>query len=259
MNAVQLQKAFSSLPLGGLRYFNSIGSTNDEALTWSSQGAPDLSLTLADEQTAGRGRSNRKWITPAGSALAFSLILRPSAAELTFPARITGLGALALADSLRTLELSPKIKWPNDILINGRKVAGILVESVWSGDLLNASVLGMGVNVLISSTPHIKGMLFPPTSIETELGHPLDRVELLKEILLALMKWRNDLGENKFIHAWEDSLAFRGEQIQIMKDQQEPLTGELIGLEPDGSLIIRTSEGNLQDIPFGEVHVRSAL
>ena len=259
MNEGQLQKALSSLPFGELRYFDTIGSTNDEALTWASQDAPDLSMIVADEQTAGRGRSSRKWFTSLGSALALSLILRPSAAELAYPARITGLGALAIADSLRALGLTPKIKWPNDVLINRRKVAGILVESVWTGDALTSSVLGMGVNVLKESTPLSDGLLFPSTSIETELGQPLDRVELLKEIISALIKWRKNLGEDGFIHAWEDALAFHGEQVQVIRDQDEPLIGKLIGLELDGSLIIHAIDGNFQNIQFGEIHLRPAL
>ena len=259
MDEDQLREVLSTISLGGLRYFNSISSTNDEALTWASQGASDLSLVVANEQTAGRGRSHRKWFTPLGSAIAFSLILRPSKAELTYPARITGLGALALTDSLRSHGLSPKIKWPNDVLINGRKVAGILVESVWSGDVLIASVLGIGVNVLIGSTPPEDEMLYPPTSIEAELHHPLGRVDLLKKIIWAIIKWRNELGENKFILAWENALAFHEEQIQITNDQQVALNGKLVGLEPDGSLIIQTPDGTLQDIQFGELHLRPAL
>jgi BirA family biotin operon repressor/biotin-[acetyl-CoA-carboxylase] ligase len=259
MDEGQLKRALSSLPIGRLRYFDSIGSTNDEALTWASQHARDLSLVVADEQTAGRGRSGRKWSTPKGSALAFSLILRPSAAEGAYPARITGLGALALTDSLRALGLTPKIKWPNDVLINGRKAAGILVESVWAGDALVASVLGMGVNVLGASTPPEEAVLFPATSIETELGRPVDRVDLLRAILSALVIWRKKLGLGEFIQAWDDTLAFHHEQVQAVRDQQEPLTGELIGLELDGQLVIRTADGNLQAIQFGEIHLRPAL
>lgn len=259
MNERLLQEAFSSLPLGGLRYFDSIGSTNNEASTWVSQGAFDLSLIVANEQTAGRGRSKRRWFTPSDSALAFSLILRPTAAELTYPARITGLGALALVDSLRAFGLLPKIKWPNDVLINGRKIAGILVETVWSDDALVASVLGMGVNVLNASTPPAEEMLYPATSIEMELERPLERANLLKAILLSLLKWRNKLGENEFMLAWGEALAFHGEQVQIMDDQRKLLTGELKGLEPDGSLIIRTPDGKLQGIQFGEIHLRPAL
>lgn len=256
MNERKLQKALSSLPLGGLRYFESIGSTNDEALAWAIDGARDLSLVVADEQTAGRGRSGRKWLTPPTSALAFSLILRPTEAERTHPARTTGLGALALTDSLRTRGLAAQIKWPNDVLINGKKAAGILVESVWTGDALDASILGMGVNVLAASVPPADQVLFPATSIETELGRPIERAELFSDILATLLGWRPRLGTNEFMQAWEDALAFRGQQVTVMKDDKSSLTGELLGLELDGSLRIRTGSGQAHQVQFGEIHLR---
>jgi BirA family transcriptional regulator, biotin operon repressor / biotin---[acetyl-CoA-carboxylase] ligase len=259
MNKGQLLNALSTLHLVELQYFDSIGSTNDEALKWASQHAPDLSIIVADEQTAGRGRSNRKWFTPASSALSLSLILRPSATEKAHPAHITGLGALALTDVLHTLGLDPKIKWPNDVLINSRKVAGILVESVWSGDTLIASVLGMGVNVLSASVPPDGEMFFPPTCIENETGQTPDRIELFKGIILAIIKWRKKLGEDEFIQAWDDALAFHGEQVQIMRDQEMLITGELLGLGLDGSLVVRKSDGNLQELQFGEIQLRPAL
>ncbi len=259
MNQHELQKALALLPLGGLRYFQTIGSTNDEALTWAAQGAPDLSLVAADEQTAGRGRSGRKWLTPPDAALAFSLILRPSAAERAHPARTTGLGALALTDSLRTLRLDAQIKWPNDVLVNGRKVAGVLVESVWTGSSLDASVLGMGVNVLVASVPPAEEVLFPATSIETELGHPLPPAELFSDILARLIGWRARLGTQEFVQAWEDALAFRGGQVQVQRENEPPLLGKLLGLQSDGSLCLSGADGRRHTVEFGEVHLRPAL
>jgi BirA family transcriptional regulator, biotin operon repressor / biotin---[acetyl-CoA-carboxylase] ligase len=259
MNEDQYQKTFSNLPLGGVRYFDSTGSTNDEALKWASEGASDLSLVISDEQTAGRGRSGHKWYTPPGSAIACSLILRPSPIELMHSARITGLGALALIDSLRALGLFPQIKWPNDVLVNGRKVAGILVESDWLGNNLKASVLGLGINVLRTSTPPPESIAFPATCIEVELGYPVDRIDLLKEILSALFKWRNKVGRDEFIQAWEDALAFRGQQVQVITDSLPPVTGELVGLEPNGNLKVRSLDGNFHLLKFGEIHLRPAL
>ena len=179
MNKTQIERGLSPLPLGVIRYFDTIGSTNDEALAWASQGAPDFSLIVADEQTSGRGRMDRKWFTPPHSALAMSLILRPTTVERAHPSRTTGLLALSLAESLLKLGLAPQIKWPNDVLLSGRKVAGILVESTWMGEELDALVLGMGVNVLNASIPPADQLLFPATSVETELGYPIERVELL--------------------------------------------------------------------------------
>src|SRR5919197_5161721 len=101
MNQTELKKALSKLPLGDVKYFDSIGSTNTEALAWATNDAEDLSLVIADEQTAGRGRLDRKWFTPKGTALAFSLILRPTSEEKLYLTRIVGLAALAITDALR--------------------------------------------------------------------------------------------------------------------------------------------------------------
>src|ERR1044071_7260555 len=161
MNQTELKKALAQLPLGDVRYFDSIGSTNNEALAWAASGVRDLSLVIAEEQTAGRGRLDRKWFTPRGTALAFSLILRPTPEEKPYLTRVVGLAALAVADSLRTRGLVAQIKWPNDVLLNGRKVSGILVESVWSGEEVDCVVTGIGMNVLKDSVPSTELLQFP--------------------------------------------------------------------------------------------------
>lgn len=259
MDEQELRAKLSNLPLGAVRYFESIGSTNDEALAWAAAQAPDLSLVTADEQTAGRGRSGRKWFTPRGAALAFSLILRPTQAERRYPARITGLGALALVEACKKIGLSARIKWPNDVLLHQRKTAGILVESVWTGDRLEAAILGMGVNVQAASIPPEDQTLFPATCIERELGRELPRMDLLNPILSALLDWRPKMGEAEFLKAWEAALAFRGQQVQVWSDSGQPLSGELIGLEADGSLRLRTTDGREQLIRIGEIHMRPAV
>jgi BirA family biotin operon repressor/biotin-[acetyl-CoA-carboxylase] ligase len=256
MNKTEIERDLSSLPLGGLRYFETIGSTNDEALAWASMGAPDFSLVIADEQTSGRGRMDRKWFTPPHAALALSLILRPTAIERAHPSRTTGLLALSLADSLLELGIAPQIKWPNDVLLGGKKAAGILVESSWMGERLDALVLGMGVNVLTASIPPAEGLLFPATSLETELGYPVDRGNLLREILAKVVEWRPRLGTDIFLKAWEAKLAFRGQQVQVEGGSGKPVTGELLGLDPDGSLHLRNEQGKSVAVRIGEVHLR---
>ncbi len=261
VNSSDLQAALGgasgAISLGGFRFFKSIGSTNDEARAWLDEGASDLSLVIADEQTAGRGRSGRKWFTPPGTALAFSLILRPNADEQMHPARITGLGAVALTESLQRRGLAAKIKWPNDVLINRRKAAGILVESIWNGDQLEAFILGIGVNVLAASVPPADQLFFPATSLESELNRRVDRIELLKEILSALIQWRSKIGTAEFIKTWEHHLAFRGESVQVRKDNEPPLTGTLLGLESDGGLRLASNDKILA-IQLGEIHLRPA-
>jgi BirA family biotin operon repressor/biotin-[acetyl-CoA-carboxylase] ligase len=256
MNDTQLERQLSSLPLSAFRYYDTLGSTNDEALAWASQGAPDFSLIIADEQTGGRGRMNRKWFTPPHSALAMSLILRPTTIERAHPARTTGLLALSLAESLLKLGLVPQIKWPNDVLLSGRKVAGILVETTWTGAELDALVLGMGVNVLNAAVPPTDQVLFPATSIETELGHPIERTELLRNIIVRVLDWRPNLGTDAFLKSWEGSLAFRGQQVRVEAGSEKPLVGELSGLETDGGLRLRDEHGKFVTVQFGEVHLR---
>lgn len=257
MITTKFERQLSSLPLSAFRYYDTLGSTNDEALVWASQGAPDFSLIIADEQTSGRGRMDRKWFTPPHSALAMSLILRPTNIERAHPARTTGLLALSLAESLLTLGLVPQIKWPNDVLLGGRKAAGILVETTWMGAELDAMVLGMGVNVLNASVPPADQLLFPATSIETELGRPIERAELMRDILTRVLGWRPKLGTDAFLKSWEGSLAFRGQQVRVEMGGKKPLTGELIGLEMDGGLRLRDEHGKIVTVQFGEVHLRS--
>lgn len=256
MEKTEIESTLSHLPISAFRYFETLGSTNDEALTWASNGAPDFSMVIADEQTLGRGRMDRNWFTPPNSALAMSLILHPTVIERSHPSRTVGLLALSLSESLLKLGLTPQIKWPNDVLLSGQKVAGILVESSWMGDLLKALVLGMGVNVLRSSVPPADQLLFPATSIEAELGHAIDRVELLKDILSSVLEWRPKLGEDSFLKAWEQSLAFRGQQVQVEYGSGKTIIGELVGLESDGGLLLCDKHGKFVTVRFGEVHLR---
>jgi BirA family biotin operon repressor/biotin-[acetyl-CoA-carboxylase] ligase len=256
MEEAEYKRYLSSLTIGALRYYDTTGSTNDDALAWASKGAPDMSLLIANEQTNGRGRMDRKWFTPPQSALAMSLILRPSSSERAYPARTTGLLALSLISSLRKLGLKPQIKWPNDILLRGRKVAGILVETIWIGEELNALVLGMGINVLQASVPPPNQLNFPATSIETELGYPVERIELLRDILASAIGWRPKLGTSSFLTAWEENLAYRRQQVQVERGGNKTVVGELTGLNPDGSLRLIDQHGKTVTVQSGEVHLR---
>jgi BirA family transcriptional regulator, biotin operon repressor / biotin---[acetyl-CoA-carboxylase] ligase len=257
MQGNELSAALADLPLGGLRFFQTIGSTNDSALQWAAGGAPDLSLVVADEQTAGRGRAGRHWQTPPGAALALSLVLRPSAAEAAFPGRLAGLAALALVDCCKALGLHPQVKWPNDVLLAGRKTAGILVETSWGGSRLDAAILGIGVNVAPASVPTAPSLSFPATCLETELGAPLGRPRLLRDILAAMLAWRPRLASDDFLHAWEASLAYRGTAVSVGRDGGQPLAGTLLGLEPDGSLRLMANSKTVI-VHVGEIHMRPA-
>jgi BirA family biotin operon repressor/biotin-[acetyl-CoA-carboxylase] ligase len=283
MDAAALQALLKDLPLGPIRYFDRLGSTNDEAARWVEEGAPDLSLVVADEQTAGRGRLSRRWYTPPGSALAFSLVLRPvlsgsspviqSADRASgFPSdekkepaqipakflpRLSALGALAVYTALRErYSLSPQVKWPNDVLVERKKLAGVLAEATWDGELLSAAILGIGVNVSPTSVPPDDQVSFPATCVDDVLGKQADRWELLRAVLGALLAWRSRLETTEFWQVWEEALAFRGETVYLHVEGGEPLEGKLLGLDPEGALRLRTPAGEVITLQIGEVRLR---
>lgn len=256
MNENQIHRAISGLPLGEIRFFKRTGSTNDVALAWAATGAPDLSLVFAEEQTSGRGRGRRQWFTPPGTALAFSLILRLGKQEAASLSRFSGLGALAVCEALEGLGLSPQVKWPNDVLLQRRKVCGVLAEAVWLGDKLDCVILGVGLNVTQQAVPPAEGLAFPAACVEAETGRKVNRPRLLAAILRSLLHWRGRIEGAPFLQAWEQRLAFRGEPVEILGEYVPRLTGMVDGLEPDGSLRLLADSGDLLTAAFGEVHLR---
>ncbi len=247
----------SRLPVPAYRYYESATSTNDLALAWAASGAPDGALIVADTQTAGRGRLSRRWITPPDSALAISLVLRPTELEMAKPALFSPLGGLALSIALESLfDLHPAIKWPNDVLLNGQKTAGVLAESTWQGGQPLAIVLGIGVNVGLASVPPADEVMFPATCIEAAAGKPVDRYDLLAALLTALLAWREKLPTPAFLLAWEERLAFVGEQVQLIQPDQKTITGRLAGITPQGDLRLTMPDGTQNSFAAGDVHLR---
>ncbi len=255
MNESSLKKRLAKLNLGELCYVESLGSTNDDALAWAARGAANFSIIVADEQTQGRGRLNRMWTTPKGSAVAMSVILRPDAAMREHLSRIVGLTALSVADACATLGLDAKIKWPNDILLNGKKLAGILIETVWCGDEADSLVVGIGVNVARASVPPAESLNYPAASLEEALGALPKREDIIFHILSAFLRRREQLGAERLIQEWEEKLAFRGQTVQI-RESGAARYGILDGLESDGSLRLRDEQGIVSVVRFGDVSLR---
>ena len=257
MDLTTLQLQLSDLPLGPLAYFSVLGSTNTEAVRWIKDGAPHLSLVVADEQTAGRGRSDRAWYTSPGVGLAFSLVLRPEQIGSISTPRLTGLGALAVCDVLQDdYGLPAKIKWPNDVLVDGSKLAGVLVEAQWQGEDILSAVLGIGINVARESVPSQGELDFPATSVETVYGGSVDRWKLLKEVLAALLSRLPQLDHIGFIQAWDANLAFQQEWVQLSRPGAEPVRGRLLGLDRDGFLQLRLGSGEEKVFQSGDIKLR---
>ncbi|MDD5466518.1 MAG: biotin--[acetyl-CoA-carboxylase] ligase [Anaerolineales bacterium] len=272
-----IQTALAGLPLGGVRTFASLGSTNVEAARWLESDAPDMAVVVADEQTAGRGRGNRRWFTPPGAALAFSLVLKSavSGEDNANIAHLTALGALAVCAALEGLyQLPAEIKWPNDVLVDRRKLAGILVEAHWLGDRLTGAILGIGINIAPASVPSDSEVLFPATCVEACLAdrragtrgayQSVERWHLLRRVLEEVMRWRPDLGSGRFLEAWESRLAFRNGWVQVWRDLETAeasqaivlYEGRILGLNPDGSLRLGEGTGITRDVNMGEIRLR---
>ncbi len=258
MNVQSLRSRLVGLPVPQIRAFEVIGSTNDEAVQWiTDTEAEDGCLVIANTQTRGRGRLKRRWVTLPDAALAFSLILRPRREEAERLSLFSPLGALGISKALEDhYDLRPQIKWPNDILLERRKVAGILVEVVWQGSDLRGVVIGIGVNVRPDAVPPADQLLFPATSVEQVAGQTVDRIELLRAILESIFYWRKQLLNETFFQSWEERLAFRNEWVRLEGTGKEPIEGEVVGIDPSGDLLLRNQEGEVSAVSVGDVHLR---
>ncbi|MFZ3238597.1 MAG: biotin--[acetyl-CoA-carboxylase] ligase [Stellaceae bacterium] len=229
-----------------------VGSTNDEAKQLARQGAADGTFVWALEQTAGRGRRGRRWSSPPGNLYA-SLILRPDAA----PDRAAQLGfvaALAVADALRELapELGePACKWPNDILVGGRKIAGILLESeMGEGQNLAFLIVGVGIN-LVSAPPDAE---YPATSIAGEGRPPPAPRAALGAFARHFDAWAQRWNREGFApvrETWRARAAALGAQIRVRLDTAT-LQGKFVDIDQQGTLLIETG-GELRQISAGDV------
>ncbi|MCD6554008.1 MAG: biotin--[acetyl-CoA-carboxylase] ligase [Anaerolineae bacterium] len=233
-----------------------VGSTNDEAKRLAEDGAPEGTLVVADEQTAGRGRLQRTWWAPAGTALLMSLILRPDLAPHQAQ-RLTMLCSLAICDAIAgTTGLVPAVKWPNDVLLRGRKVCGILTELGIEGPRLAYAVVGMGVNVNVDFGGAGE-LTHTATSLAQELGREVSRLELLRAILINVEERYARLRAGESPHAeWAARLATLGQRV-IVTTPTEQLSGIAEGVDADGALLLRDENGVLRHILAGDVTLRA--
>jgi BirA family biotin operon repressor/biotin-[acetyl-CoA-carboxylase] ligase len=187
-------------------WFAEVGSTNDIAATLADRGEAEGTVVIADAQSAGRGRHGRTWASPPGAGLYMSALMRPSAHAVGL---LTIAAGVALADGIQAATgLQPQLKWPNDVYIDGRKLAGILAEAGTSASGVQHVVLGCGINLMPAAYP--ADVAARATSIESELGRPVDRGLLLVQCLAALHTRYRELQSNAsaaVIARWRDRAA----------------------------------------------------
>ncbi len=240
---------------GGIIHHEETESTNTDARALAEQGAADGTLVVAECQTAGRGRMGRPWVSPAGDGIYASLILRPDMPLHRVPL-LTLLTAVAAAEAIRRVTgLSACIKWPNDLLIGNRKVAGVLTEAASEIDAVEFVIVGLGMNV---NTPKHKlppRPLYPATSIRAESGQPVDRLGLLVATLDRFGYWYRRLGADgadSLRQRWLELSGMQGRRIRI---QREAITirGTVDGIDTDGALLLTDSAGRPQRIYSGDI------
>jgi len=233
-------------------YFPRLDSTMDIARQEAEQGAAEGTVIIAGEQTEGRGRIQRQWISPRGN-IALSVILRPHLSCL--PCLIM-LASLAVVGSIEKVTgLSPQVKWPNDVLINGKKVCGILIENKLKGSRVVYAIIGMGINVEIipSEYPVIRETA---TSLNGELGTKISPLEIVQELLIEMENLYQAMPETESIYrAWRDRLVTLNKPVSVASGTKT-LTGTAESVDRDGSLVIRHDDGSRSRIVAGDVTLR---
>lgn len=234
--------------------FEAIDSTNEEAKRLAAQGHPDSTVVWAERQLKGRGRRGRAWASPAGN-LHCSFLLRPGC-EIARAAQMSFAMALALVDAIAALgegRLAARCKWPNDVLIGGRKVAGILLESAGATmGPLDWLVIGTGVNVAY----HPKDTAFPATSLAAEGLAGVAPAEVLVALAAAWREWRERLEREGFAPvraAWLGVAHGLGEDVAVRLDNAT-LNGRFLGLDADGALVLEDAHGGRRLVAAGEVY-----
>ena len=233
-------------------YYPSLTSTMEVAKREAQLRAGEGTVVVADEQTAGRGRMKRVWLSPKGS-IALSIILYPSVVNL--PSLIM-LASLAVVHSIEAVTgLRSQVKWPNDVLVNDRKVCGILIESSVRGNIVDYAIIGIGVNVnlKLSDFPEIPSTA---TSLSAELGRDVPRLRIIQRLLVEVEGLYLALQAGGSIYEeWRDSLVTLGRRVRV-KSGKTVYEGVAESVARDGSLLLRHSDGSLTKIVAGDVTLR---
>ncbi len=229
-----------------------VASTNDIARRLAGEGAPEGTLVIADHQTSGRGRLGRSWLAPAGTSLLFSLLFRPRLAP-SQAGRVTMAVALGVVQGVSEVTgLRPRLKWPNDVLIAGCKVCGLLAESGMTGERLDYVVVGVGLNVNFDPR-HVPGIPPTATSLAVALGRPVERVPLLRAILTAIEPHYERLRAGQSPRdAWAALLDTLGQVVRVVTPDGEE-EGVAEDVDADGALLLRRPDGTLARILVGDV------
>lgn len=242
-----------------MRFFSSVGSTNDLLKDQARLGAGEGLVFVADEQIAGRGRRGRSWTAPVGTSLLVSVLLQPTWLPANDAFLITMLAAVAAAEAIESVAgLAVDLKWPNDLQVKGRKLGGILVETEMSDAQVNWVVIGCGINVNWSPRA-IPELAESATSLGDEQSRSLDRRELLAALLMRLDDRYHKLRQgarSALFEAWRNRLCTLGQTVRA-ETPDGPIFGVAHDVTLDGALILRDEQGRQHVVTAGEVSIRT--
>jgi BirA family transcriptional regulator, biotin operon repressor / biotin---[acetyl-CoA-carboxylase] ligase len=238
---------------GPVHHYESLVSTNDLAKELAARGAPEGTVVVAETQTGGRGRLGREWDSPPGVGLYVSLVLRPELPPLELP-QITLTTAVAVVRATqRVAGVTPGIKWPNDLLLNGKKLGGILTEMETESDRIRHVVVGLGLNVNNPEfPPELAGMA---TSLTLTVGGSFSRVQLLQawlEEFEGLYDRFLNQGFPEILEEWKRATVTLGSPVTVRQGPRE-ISGEALDVAPDGALLLRTASGEIVRVTSGEI------
>lgn len=229
-----------------IHFFDTASSTMDIARDLARKGCPDFTVVIAENQTSGRGRMDRKWWSPEGG-LYFTLVMRPDIPPVMSPLVIFGTASV-LARTLREFcGVEARVKWPNDILIHGSKVSGMLSEMESAGDQVSFVNIGIGINMNNDLPPDLPFA----TSIKKISGKTCSRKAFLSEFLDHLEKRMHQPDLASVITEWKSCSATLGRQVRIIS-RQGVAEGKAVDVDPNGALIVRTADGTLKKIFYGD-------
>lgn len=234
-----------------IHYFDYLVSTMDLAMQLGMQAAPNGTLVLAESQTKGRGRLGRSWFSPKYKGIYLSLILRPKISPSGSPI-LTLLSAVSICEAIKkTVGLDAQIKWPNDVFICNKKVAGILTEMNAEMDKVNFIVIGIGLNVNNDK----KSLVTQATSLKEQAGQSLSRIFLLQELLRRIENnyfLLEDKGGQSIIDKWRSFSLTLGRRVKVYC-QDKHVEGQAVDIDQDGALLIRKDSGLIQKVFSGDV------
>ncbi|MHB1315882.1 MAG: biotin--[acetyl-CoA-carboxylase] ligase [Christensenellales bacterium] len=241
-----------------LHYFDNLLSTNDKAKELAKEGCPSGTLVIADTQTGGKGRLGRSWVSVPGKGVWMSIVLRPRMHPSQMH-KITIIGALAAVQTITVLTGLPvKIKWPNDIMINGKKVCGILCEMSADMDEVDYLVMGIGLNANLDSEDFPEELKKIATSLKIESGCPVSRLELASSIanrVCEIMNFLEETGDFSSVVKEYKNYEITG-RVRAFGSGRD-VTGLAEGIDEDGALVLLTDKGDRLHIISGEISVRS--